>query len=95
MLAEAIERLRVRRDREWLSLKKDRFFEEQEQARKETERLDSLGKESALLRVTSLEARSKPVTDSAEVEKGKRWQDQLARDLHLREAVHVLGDMIN
>jgi carboxyl-terminal processing protease len=93
VLAEAIERLRARRDREWVSLKKARFFQEQEAARKETERLDSLGKESALLRVTSLDSRSKAQADSSEAEKGKRWQDQLSRDLYLREAVHVLADM--
>ena len=86
-------RIQARRDREWLSLKKSRFFQEQEAARKETERLDSLGKENGGLRVTSLDLKSKAAADSLEQDKGKRWQDQLARDLYLREAVNVLADM--
>lgn len=93
LLAEAVARIQARRSREWLSLKKSRFFQEQVAARKETERLDSLGKENGGLRVTSLDSKSKAAADSLDQEKGKRWQDQLARDLYLREAVNILADM--
>jgi carboxyl-terminal processing protease len=93
LLAEAVARIQARREKDWLSLKKSRFFQEQEAARKETERLDSLGKENGGLRVTSLDHKSKADADSLDLDKGKRWQDQLARDLYLREAVNILADM--
>lgn len=94
-MAEAVAKVKSRRDREWLSLRKSRFFKEQEEARKETERLDSLGKENGLLRVNELPLRAgqSPVLDSLAMDKEKRWQEQLARDLYLREAVNVLADM--
>ena len=91
LLADAVERVQNRRDREWLSLKKSKFFQEQETARKETEKLDSLGKDNGALRVTALDAKIQ--TDSTELDKSKRWQEVLARDLYLREAVNVLGDI--
>lgn len=93
LLAEAVARIQARRERAWLSLKKSRFFQEQEAAREETERLDSLGKENGGLRVTSLDSKTKSAADSLDLDKGKRWQDQLARDLYLREAVNILADM--
>ncbi|HLP40115.1 MAG TPA: carboxy terminal-processing peptidase, partial [Fibrobacteria bacterium] len=93
LLADLVDRLQERRDKAWLSLKKSRFFMEQESARKETERLDSLGKENGTLRVISLDSKSKAMADTMEAEKGKRWQDQLARDLYIREAVNVLSDL--
>jgi carboxyl-terminal processing protease len=94
-LAEAVARVQNRREREWVSLRKSRFFKEQEEARKETERLDSLGKENGVLRVSELPAKpgAGSLVDSLEMDKEKRWQEQLSRDLYLREAVNVLADM--
>lgn len=91
LLADAVERVQHRRDRDWLSLKKSKFFQEQDNARKETEKLDSLGKENGQLRVTALDAKAQ--SDSSDQERNKRWQEQLARDLYLREAVNVLADI--
>jgi carboxyl-terminal processing protease len=93
-LTALVDKLQGKRDRSWLSLNKTKFFEEQEAARKDTERFEALQKESAALAVTALKPKEATATvDSLEVDKGKRWQEQLGRDFYLREAVQVITDM--
>ena len=90
-ITSLVDKLQGKRERAWLSLNKTKFFEEQETARKDTEKFETLQKESAALSVTAL--KGKAPADSVEVEKGKHWQEQLARDFYLREAVSVITDM--
>jgi carboxyl-terminal processing protease len=92
-LADMTEKMEKQRERPYLSLKKSKFFQEQESARKETERFEALQKENAALSVTALDRTDGSPSDSLENEKGKRWQEQLARDYYLREAVNVLTDV--
>lgn len=92
-LYDMTEKLEKQRERPYLSLKKSKFFQEQETARKETERFETLQKENAALAVTPVDRSDGTPSDSLEEEKGKHWQEQLARDYYLREAVNVLGDI--
>jgi carboxyl-terminal processing protease len=92
-LYDMTEKLEKQRERPYLSLKKSKFFQEQETARKETERFEALQKENAALAVTPVDRSDGAPSDSLEEEKGKHWQEQLARDYYLREAVNVLSDV--
>ncbi|HKP94832.1 MAG TPA: carboxy terminal-processing peptidase [Fibrobacteria bacterium] len=91
-LADLSERLQKQRDRTWLSLQKSKYFQEQETARKETEKFEAVQKENANLKVAPL-ALARPAADSLDEEKEKKWREGLAKDFYLREAVNVLGDM--
>lgn len=91
-LAELTEKVQKQRDRAWVSVQKNKFIQEQDAARKETEKFEALQKENANMNVTSL-ASAKPSTDSLEKEKDIKWKEQLARDFYLREAINVLGDI--
>jgi carboxyl-terminal processing protease len=92
-LADLSERLQKQRERHYLSLQKARFFQEQENTRKETEKFEALQKENANnLKVTAL-ALARPAADSLDEEKEKKWREGLAKDFYLREAANVLGDM--
>jgi carboxyl-terminal processing protease len=92
-LADLSDRLQKQRERQYLSLQKARFFQEQENTRKETEKFEALQKENANnLKVTAL-ALARPAADSLDEEKEKKWREGLAKDFYLREAAYVLGDM--
>ncbi len=91
-LAELTDKVQKQRDRAWVSVQKNKFIQEQESARKETEKFDALQKENVNMAVSAL-SHAKPSEDSLEVEKDKKWHEQLAKDFYLREAINVLGDM--
>ncbi len=91
-LAELTERLQRQRERTYLSLQKTKYFQEQETARKETEKFEAVQKENANLKVSPL-ALARPAADSLDDEKEKKWREALSKDFYLREAVNVLGDM--
>lgn len=91
-MLELADKMAKQRDRAYASLNKARFFQEQENARKETEKFEALQKENANLKVSPL-ALGRPPVDSLEEEKEKKWREGLAKDFYLREAVNVLGDM--
>lgn len=91
-LQDLADRLQKQRDRSYVSLQKTRYFQEQETARKETEKFEAIQKENANIKVMPL-ALARPAADSLEGEKDKKWREQLARDFYLREAVNVLGDL--
>jgi carboxyl-terminal processing protease len=89
---ELSEKLAKRRDRDYISLNRTKYFQEQENARKETERFEALEKETANLTVAA-PALARPPIDSLEEDKDKKWREGLSKDFYLREAVNVLGDM--
>jgi carboxyl-terminal processing protease len=91
-MLELADKLAKQRDRAYVSLNKGKFFQEQETARKETEKFEALQKENANMKVSPL-ALSRPPADSLDEEKEKKWREGLAKDYYLREAVNVLGDM--
>jgi carboxyl-terminal processing protease len=91
-LAELTEKLQKQRDRTSLSLQKAKYFQEQETARKETEKFEAVQKENVNLKVSPL-ALARPAADSLDEEKEKKWREALSKDFYLREAVNVLGDM--
>jgi carboxyl-terminal processing protease len=91
-LQDLAERLQKQRDRSFLSVQKAKYFQEQETAKKETEKFEAVQKENANLKVSPL-ALARPPVDSLDDEKEKKWREGLAKDFYLREAVNVLGDM--
>jgi carboxyl-terminal processing protease len=91
-MLELADKLAKQRDRAYASLNKAKFVQEQENARKETEKFEALQKENANLKVAPL-ALGRAPADSLEEEKEKKWREGLAKDFYLREAVNVLGDM--
>jgi carboxyl-terminal processing protease len=91
-MLELADKLAKQRDRAYASLNKGKFFQEQESARKESEKFEALQKENANLKVAPL-ALGRPPVDSLDDEKEKKWREGLAKDFYLREAVNVLGDM--
>lgn len=91
-LQDLSERLQKQRDRSYLSVQKAKYFQEQETAKKETEKFEAVQKENVNLKVAPL-ALARPPADSLDEEKEKKWRDGLAKDFYLREAVNVLGDM--
>ncbi|MDB5048076.1 MAG: hypothetical protein JWO30_1147 [Fibrobacteres bacterium] len=91
-LADLSDRLQKQRERTYLSLQKSKYFQEQETARKETEKFEAVQKENVNLKVSPL-ALARPAADSLDDEKEKKWREALAKDFYLREAVNVLGDM--
>ena len=91
-LAELTEKVQKQRDRAWVSVQKNKFSQEQEAARKETEKFEALQKESVNMAVNALAHADVPA-DSLETEKEKKWSEQLSRDFYLREAINVLADM--
>jgi carboxyl-terminal processing protease len=91
-LAELTEKVQKQRERAYVSVQKSKFIQEQEVARKESEKFEAVQKENVSVAVTAL-AKAKPLTDSLELEKNQKWHEQLARDFYLREAINVLGDM--
>jgi len=92
-MLELADKLAKQRDRAYVSLSKAKFFQEQESARKESEKFEALQKENANMKVSPL-ALSRPPVDSLEDEKEKKWREGLAKDYYLREAINVLGDMV-
>ena len=91
-LQELSERIQKQRDRSFLSVQKAKYFQDQETAKKETEKFETVQKENTNLKVAPLALSRAPV-DSLDDEKEKKWRDGLAKDFYLREAVNVLGDM--
>ncbi|MDB5106327.1 MAG: carboxyl-terminal protease [Fibrobacteres bacterium] len=91
-LQDLAERLQKQRDRSFVSVQKAKYFQEQETAKKETEKFEAVQKENVNLKVSPL-ALARPAVDSLDEEKEKKWRDGLAKDFYLREAVNVLGDM--
>jgi carboxyl-terminal processing protease len=91
-LQDLAERLQKQRDRAFLSVQKAKYFQEQETAKKETEKFEAVQKENVNLKVAPL-ALARPPVDSLDEEKEKKWRDGLAKDFYLREAVNVLGDL--
>ncbi len=91
-LAELAEKMQKQRERQWVSVQKNKYVLEQESARKETEKYEALQKENVNISVLAL-GHAKPPADSLEGEKEKKWHEQLGRDFYLREAVNVLADM--
>jgi len=91
-MLELAEKLAKQRDRAFVSVGKTKFFQEQENTRKETEKFEALQKENANMKVAAL-ALARPPVDSLEDEKDKKWREGLAKDYYLREAINVLGDM--
>ncbi|MEO6095522.1 MAG: carboxy terminal-processing peptidase [Fibrobacteria bacterium] len=91
-LQDLAERLQKQRGRSFLSVQKAKYFQEQETAKKETEKFEAVQKENVNLKVSPL-ALARPPVDSLDDEKEKKWREGLAKDFYLREAVNVLGDM--
>lgn len=91
-LQDLSERLQKVRDRSYLSVQKAKYFQEQETAKKEAEKFESVQKENVNLKVAPL-ALARPPADSLGEEKEQKWRDGLAKDFYLREAVNVIGDM--
>jgi carboxyl-terminal processing protease len=91
-LSELTVKIQKQRERAWVSVQKTKFIQEQETARKENEKFEALQKENVNMAVSAL-SHAKPPTDSLEIEKEKKWREQLSRDFYLREAMNVLGDM--
>ncbi len=91
-LGELIEKVQKQRERQYVSVQRTKFVQEQEAARKETEKFEALQKENVNISVITL-SKDKPATDSLGIEKEKKWHEQLAKDFYLREAINVLNDM--
>jgi carboxyl-terminal processing protease len=91
-LQDMAERLQKQRDRTYMSVQKAKYFQEQETAKKESEKFEAGQKENVNLKVTPL-ALARPPVDSLDDEKEKKWREGLGKDFYLREAVNVLVDM--
>jgi carboxyl-terminal processing protease len=91
-LQDLADRLQKQRERSYLSVQKAKYIQDQEAAKKETEKFEAVQKENVNLKVSAL-ALARPPVDSLDDEKEKKWREGLAKDFYLREAVNVLGDM--
>ncbi len=87
-----LEEQEKKRERGIMRLDRSRYFEERRESRKRSESLEKLHshkdlKAHALASLTATQ-------DSLEIEKEKRWEEQLGKDAYLGEAYSIVGDLL-